>query len=229
MIEKQKNSLVVKDSGKKDPLILLMADLEERKVLDLVHERIESGVDPLLIIDQCHKGMAVAGKRYEEGLYFISGLIMAGEIMRQVGKIVLPLIETRKTESNSGNSILLGTAEGDIHFIGKDIFKVLARCNGFSVYDLGVDIPPARFLEAVLEIKPDIVGISCLITRAFEAMRETIHLLRNEVPPAQAPRAYIIGGLLDEQVFQYIGADYWTDDAMKGVRLCQRIMEKGTA
>jgi methanogenic corrinoid protein MtbC1 len=210
---------------KKDELTSLMADLKEEALLARVHEQIEAGVDPLVIIDRCHKGMAEVGERYEKGSYFISGLIMAGEIMRQVGTILLPLLETGMTESESGNTILLGTAEGDIHFIGKDIFKVLARCNGFTVQDLGVDVPPEKFLAAVHESKPDIVGISCLIIRAYDAMRKTIDLLRENPPANGAPRAYIIGGMLDEQAFRFIGADYWTNDAMKGVRLCQKIME----
>lgn len=209
----------------KDELIRLMADLKEEALLACVHERLDAGIDPLEIIDRCHKGMAEVGERYEQGIYFISGLIMAGEIMRQVGTILLPLLETNKvTEPESDKTILLGTAEGDIHFIGKDIFKVLARCNGFTVQDLGVDVSPKKFLAATREIKPDIVGISCLIIRSYDAMRRTITLLRENIPPDLAPKAYIVGGLLDEQVFRHIGADYWTDDAMKGVRICQKIM-----
>ena len=209
---------------RQDRLIDLMADLQEESVLEFVHGQINAGLDPLVIIDRCQKGMAKVGERYEKGSYFISGLIMAGEIMRQVGTILLPLLERGMPESGSGNTILLGTAEGDIHFIGKDIFKVLARCNGFTVRDLGVDVPPEKFLTAVHESKPDIVGISCLITKSYDAMRKTIMLLRENTPPHLAPRAYVVGGLLDEQAFKYTGADYWTNDAMRGVRLCQKIM-----
>jgi len=213
------------ETDRPDELISSMADLRESDVLALVGKRVSDGFDPMEILDLCHKGMALVGKRYEEGRYFISGLIMAGEIMRQVGSLVLPLIESRTQGADSGGSILLGTAEGDIHFIGKEIFMTLARCNGFAVHDLGVDVPPARFLAAARELRPDIIGISCLITRSYDAMKETIALLRESLPTDQSPRAYIIGGVLDEQVFNYIEADFWTDDAMKGVRMCQRIME----
>jgi len=206
-------------------LTALMAELQEEVVLDLVRQCLADGVDPLVIIDLCHKGMIQVGEYYEQGRYFISGLIMAGEIMRQVGQLVFPLIEGKITEGDSG-SIVLGTVEGDIHFVGKDIFKFLVRVNGFTVHDLGVDVPPSQFLAAIHEFKPNIVGLSCLISAVYKSMRETIALLRENTPRDMAPHAYIIGGRVDELVCKDVGADYWTNDGMKGVRLCQKIMGK---
>jgi methanogenic corrinoid protein MtbC1 len=204
-------------------LSTLVAELQEEVVFDLVRQYLADGVEPLVIIDLCHKGMVQVGEYYEQGRYYIAGLIMAGEIMRQVGQLVFPLLESKITKGDAG-SIVLGTAEGDIHFIGKDIFKVLVRVHGFTVHDLGVDVPPSKFLAAIHEFKPNIVGISCLITAAFKTMRETVAFMKENIPPALAPRAYLIGGLVNEFVRKDAGADYWTNDAMKGVRLCQRIM-----
>jgi methanogenic corrinoid protein MtbC1 len=206
-----------------EKLITLMAELKEEAVLDLVRQHMADGIDPLVIIDLCHKGMIQVGERYEQQIYFISGLIMAGEIMRQVSQLVLPLIESKITNGDSG-SIVLGTVEGDIHFIGKDIFKVLVRGYGFTVHDLGVDVPPSKFLAVIHEFKPDIVGLSCLISGVFKTMGETIALLKENIPEDLSPRAYIIGGRVDELVCKDVGADYWTNDGMKGVRLCQKIM-----
>jgi methanogenic corrinoid protein MtbC1 len=205
-------------------LSTLMAELQEEAVLDLVQQHIADGVDPMTIIDLCHKGMIQVGEYYEQGRYFIAGLIMAGEIMHQVGQQVFPLLESRIMNENIG-SIVLGTVEGDIHFIGKDIFKELVRAHGFAVHDLGVDVPPSRFLAAIHEFKPDIVGLSCLITAAYRSMQETIALLKENIPEKLAPRAYLIGGRVDEFLCKELGADYWIDDAMKGVRLCKQIME----
>ncbi len=212
-------------TDKHEDLINLVAELKEDTVLELVRQYIAGGIPPLEIIDICHKGMVQVGECYEKGIYFISGLIMAGEIMRKVGELVLPLIESKITNGNSGN-IVLGTVEGDIHFIGKDIFKVLVRGYGFTVHDLGVDVPPSKFLSAVNEFRPDIVGLSCLISGALKAMRETIALLKGSIPQALSPRAYIIGGRVDELLCKDVGADEWTNDGMKGVRLCQEIMGK---
>jgi methanogenic corrinoid protein MtbC1 len=200
-----------------------MAELQEEAVLERVRQCLAEGVDPLTIIDLCHQGMVRVGEYYEQGRYFISGLIMAGEIMGQVGQMVFPLLESKTTHRDAG-SIVLGTVEGDIHFIGKDIFKVLVRAHGFSVHDLGVDVPPLQFLAAIHKFKPTIVAFSCLITAAYKPMRETIALLRENTPPALTPRAYIIGGQVNESVSKDVGADYWADDGMKGVRFCQKIM-----
>jgi methanogenic corrinoid protein MtbC1 len=205
-------------------LSTLMAELQEEAILDLVQQHIADGVDPLTIIDLCHKGMIKVGEYYEQGRYFIAGLIMAGEIMRQVGQLVFPLLVSRVTNGDIG-SIVLGTVEGDIHFIGKDIFKELVRVYGFTVHDLGVDVPPSKFLAAIHEFKPDIVGLSCLITAAYKSMQETIVLLKENTPQELAPRAYLIGGRVSEFLCNELGADYWANDAMKGVRLCEQIME----
>lgn len=205
-------------------LSTLMAELQEEAVLDLVQKHIADGVDPLTIIDLCHKGMIQVGEYYEQGRYFIAGLIMAGEIMHQVGQLVFPLLEGKVMNGNIG-SIVLGTVEGDIHFIGKDIFKELVRVHGFAVHDIGVDVPPSKFLEAIREFKPDIVGLSCLITAAYKSMQEIIALLKENTPEELAPRAYLIGGRVNDFLCKEVGADYWTNDAMNGVRLCQQIME----
>jgi methanogenic corrinoid protein MtbC1 len=211
-------------NDKKKQLSTLMADLQEEALLELVSQQITDGVDSLEIINQCHKGMTRVGERYEQGEYFISGLIMAGEIMHQVGQRIFPLFKNRATNGDAGR-IILGTVEGDIHFIGKDIFKVLIRGYGFTVHDLGVDVPPNKFLSAIHEFKPDIVGLSCLISAAFKTMQKTIAYLKENTPQTMAPRAYIIGGRVDALVAKNSGASYWTDDAMKGVQLCLEIMK----
>lgn len=204
-------------------LSALMAELQEEAVLNLVRQCLADGVDPLVIIDLCHKGMIQVGEYYEQGRYFISGLIMAGEIMHQVGQLVFPLLASRITNGDSG-TIVLGTVEGDIHFVGKDIFKFLVRVHGFTVHDLGVDVPPSQFLAAIHEFKPNIVGLSCLISTVFTSLRDTIAFLKKNIPQYMAPHAYVIGGRVDEIVCKDVEADYWTNDGMKGVRLCQKIM-----
>lgn len=193
--------------------------------LELVQECLTNNVPPLTILDLCHKGMIEAGKLYDQGTYFVSALIMAGEIMRRVGELVLPFVEGKSENTNAG-TILLGTTEGDIHFIGKDIFKTLAQGYGFIVHDLGVDVPMGSFLSAIQELKPDIVGMSCLITAALDPMTSAIEYLRKNVPSAASPRAYIIGGHVNDAICKRVGADYWVVDAMAGVHLCQKLTER---
>ena len=104
---------------------------------------------------------------------------------------------------------------------------MLLSCYGFSVVDLGVDVPPEKFAKKAIEIKPDIVGLSGLITASFETMKETVQELRKKARDGGVSFPIIIGGgMIDEQVSQYVGADYWVPDAMSGVRLCQKLMEE---
>jgi methanogenic corrinoid protein MtbC1 len=204
----------------------LIADLEEDAVLELVQQRLDSGGDPLQIINECNEGMRTVGQRYEQGEYYVAGLIMSGEIFREVVELVQPLIEQQSEEVASGH-VLVGTVSGDIHDIGKNIFGMLLSCHGFEVTDLGVDVQPEIFAAKVVETKPDIVGLSGLITASFESMKATAAALRTQAELHKLSMPIIIGGgMIDEQICKYVGADYWVSDAMAGVRLCEALLNK---
>lgn len=210
----------------RDQLIRLLADLEEEAVLELVRQRITSSDDPLRIIEDCNEGMRQVGERYERGEFFVSGLIMSGEIFREVVELVQPLLESRADDQSSG-CILVGTVAGDIHDIGKNMAGMLLACYGFTVIDLGVDVPPAEFAAKAIEVKPDVVGLSGLITASFDAMKTTVAVLHAEAAREQVSFPIVIGGgMIDEQVCRYVGADYWVANAMDGVRLCQRLIRE---
>jgi methylmalonyl-CoA mutase cobalamin-binding domain/chain len=207
-------------------LARLVADLEEDAVLTLVEQRIKAGDDPLKIIAECNEGMREVGMRYEKGEYFVAGLIMSGEIFREVVEQVQPLLE-KQAEGRLSGRVLVGTVSGDIHDIGKNMFGMLLSCHGFEVIDLGVDVPPAVFAAKAVEAEPDMVGLSGLITASFEMMKETVTALRNEAREHELSFPIIIGGgMIDDQIRQYVGADYWMPDAMAGVRLCEELLRK---
>ena len=213
-------------SDKHALLINNLLELEENTVLALARERLAAGDDPFEIIEDAQHGMRLVGERYEQGEYYISSMMMAGEIFREVMEIVGPILEQRTTGNESGH-ILLGTVQGDIHDIGKNIFKIMVRSHGFTVTDLGVDVPPAQFAEEALRIKPDIIGLSGLLTLAYESMKETIRNIRKLDDPSVAKTPLIIGGgAVTAMVCSFVGADYWAVDAMVGVRLCEQIMDE---
>ena len=204
-------------------LIDLCVELEERACLDRVQALLASGEDPMAIVEACESGMHQVGERYAEGEYFISGLIMAGEIFREVLALVQPSMETLRRGQARGR-ILLGTAQGDIHDIGKSIVSVALRSHGFTADDIGVNVAPQAFAERALELRPDIVGLSGLLTTSYDSMRETVEILKAEVSPRYRPLPVIIGGgTLSEDVRRYVGADYCVRDALAGVRICERI------
>jgi len=139
-------------------------------------------------------------------------------------RLIQPLM-VKKTEIKSSGRVMMGTVSGDIHDIGKNMAGMLLSCYGFKVIDLGVDVLPAEFAAKAVEVKPDIVGLSGLITASFGMMKQTISALRTEAENHQLTFPIIIGGgMIDEQVCRYVGADYWSKDAMAGVRLCQSLM-----
>jgi methanogenic corrinoid protein MtbC1 len=201
-------------------LIAAIADLQEETTLALVRQRLAAGDDPLLIMEDCKEGMRQVGVRYERNEYFLAGLIMAGEIFRQVMELLQPVVE-RQVSGQASGRILLGTVEGDIHDLGKNIVNMLLSCHRFVVHDLGVDVSPTTFAEQAAQVQPHLVGLSGLLTNAYDAMRETIALLR-----ARGYQGPIIigGGQLSEKVCHYVGADQWTTDAVTGVELCQRLI-----
>ncbi len=208
------------DTDTSATLIAAISDLQEETALELVRRRLAAGDDPLLIIEACQEGMRQVGLRYERREYYLAGLIMAGEIFSQVTELLRPVFERRISARASG-SILVGTVKGDIHDLGKNIVTTLLGCHHFVVNDLGVDVSPSTFGQQAAQMQPDIVGLSGLLTSAYDTMRETVTLLRGQ--GYEGP-IIIGGGQISEEVCQYVGADYWTTDGVAGVELCTRLI-----
>lgn len=123
--------------------------------------------------------------------------------------------------------MVLGTVQGDIHDIGKNLVQALFRCEGFEVLDLGVDVPPAEFVRQVRATRPEVVGLSAFLTTGYDAMRETVRQIRETIPVDEQPAVIILGGgLMSEPVCRCSGADLWTRDGLEGVRMCQAAVRR---
>lgn len=208
--------------NKQSDLVNAIADLDEEAVFSLVREKLVEGDDPGHIITGCQEGMRRVGERYEKQQYYLSGLIMAGEIFREVMELIRPAITSHRSDEIIGK-VLLGTVKDDIHDLGKNIVYMLLRSQKITVYDIGVDVPPEEFLYRARELKPDIIGISALVTSAYDSLRETINVLRKgglTVP------IVIGGGLLTKEICQFAGADYWVRDAVDGLELCEHLLNE---
>ena len=209
-------------------LVENLVDLEENTVLALAREWLAEGGDPLEIIEAAQEAMRQVGRRYEQRQYYISGMMMAGEIFREVMELVEPVLAVNLRGSESGH-ILLGTVQGDIHDIGKNIFNTLLRCHGFTVTDLGVDTRPSRFLEEALRIKPDIIALSGLLTISYDSMKTTVQQVRHHPDQGLDAVPIIIGGgTVNAMVCSFVGAEYWASDAMVGIHLCKQILSERT-
>lgn len=192
-----------------------IVELEEDKVLKLVKEKLDSGEDPIKILEALRLGMSEIGKGSGDTI-FLTDLIMAGEIFNEAMEILMPKLVSGSTK-NLGK-VVIGTVEGDIHNIGKDIAINFLKAEGFDVIDLGVDVPPQKFIDAIKEHNPPVVGMSGLLTLSIEPMKKAIEgivaaNLRDKVK-------VIIGGeRTDEEVRKHVGADAWVNDAIDGVKI----------
>ncbi len=203
-----------------DKLINLIADLKEEEALAVVKEKISEGIDPLFLLDDTRKAMEIVGKRFESGEYFLPDLIMAGEIIGEISKIVKPHIQKEKTETKKGK-VLIGTVAGDIHDIGKDIVVFMLDVNGYEVVDLGIDVPVDTFVSKIREVKSPVVGLSGFLTLAFDSMKKTVEAIE-KAGLRQGVKIMIGGGQIDEEVRKYVKADAYGKDAIAAVTLCRQ-------
>ena len=202
-----------------------VAALDDKSARRLVQEALVRGETTDAIVQATKNGLQVVGERYERQEIFLSGLIMAGEIFRGVMDLVLPDWEDETPSDGGSGRVLLGTVAGDIHDLGKNMASLTFRAFGFAVEDLGVNVPPEDFVEGARRFKPDIIGMSGLLTLAFDSMQETVRILRSHADEIGTPLIVIGGSTIDEHVAAWVGADHWTNDAMEGVRICQRLLE----
>jgi len=148
-------------------LVNAIADMREQEALELVKEMVEGGSDPMAILDATREAMDIIGQRFEEETYFLPELILAGVMLSQITEMVKPQL-TKAPDVKHEGKVLIGTVEGDIHDIGKDIVVFMLDVNGFDVLDLGVDVPAQKFVEATKDFQPQVVGLSGFLTLAYE-------------------------------------------------------------
>ena len=203
--------------------IQILADLKEQEALNMVKRRLEAGEDPLRILEDVRAAMEIVGNRFANNEYFISDLMYAGEILKEITEIIKPKLAKEKERRRIGKAII-GTVAGDIHDIGKNIVVFMLEVNGFEVYDLGVDVPPEKFVEKIKETGAKIVGLSGFLTLAFDSMKKTVEAiekagLRDKV------KIMIGGGQVTEEVRKYVGADAYGRNAMDAVALAKKWVE----
>lgn len=210
-------------SGELTRIRNLLGDLEEGPFLTLVEERLAAMDDPMAVVDACRDGMEIVGKRFADQEYFVSDLIVSAELFNSAMKILAPKLPAEK-DGGSKTKVVVGTVQGDIHDIGKNIVVAMLRCNGFEVYDVGIDVPPKVFVDKVKETGATIVGLSGLLTVAFGSMEEVIKAL-DEAGLKDKVKVMIGGGMIDDFVRAKVGADAWGRDAMEAVRLTKSFSE----
>jgi methanogenic corrinoid protein MtbC1 len=204
-------------------LKMALAELEEQKVLEEVRKQLDAGVDPTEILAECQAGMVEVGERFQNQKYYVSDLMMSGEIFKGVTELLGPAL-VASAGDKKGETVIVGTVQGDIHDIGKDLVVGMLQASGYDVVDLGVDVAPATFVEKIRETKAKVLALSGLLTLAFDGMKETVEVLERE-GLRNSVHVMIGGGPVNESIKTYTGADAWGDDAMAAVRYCKQWLE----
>ena len=202
-----------------EDLVTAIADLHEEDALRIAKERLDTGDDPLKILGDSRKAMEIVGKRFESKEYFIPDLVYSGEILQEIAEMVKPKLD-KVVEIERLGKVIIGTVAGDIHDIGKNIVTFMLDISGFEVHDLGVDVPAQKFIEKIEETKAEIVGLSGFLTLAFDAMKETIDVIR-DAGLRDKVKIMIGGGQINDEIRKYTGADAYRPDAMSAVSLAK--------
>jgi 5-methyltetrahydrofolate--homocysteine methyltransferase len=196
------------------------------KVKEYVNLALEEGDQPRAIIDNgLLAGMAVVGRLFKAGDMFIPEVMRSAQTMANAMTILEPLIVGGATGTVKAK-VLIGTVKADLHNIGKDLVSMMLRSSGFEVKDIGVDVPKEEFLAAAMEYKPDIVGLSALLTTTMPAMRDTVAYLN--AGEARGTYKIIVGGApVTGEFADEIGADGYAPDAGSTVDVVERLLGVG--
>jgi len=202
-----------------------LAELENsRKIKELVNEALGQGIPVVEIVEKgLRKGLESVGRKYEENQYFLSELLFAATLMNEAFEILEPHLKPEKIEKKG--AIVLGTVRGDIHDIGKNIFKMFAQATGFQVHDLGVDVEPETFVKKLKETGAEILGLSALLTTTTWEMKTVIDQL-NQVGIRGKVKVLLGGNAVTKDFAREIGADEAALNAVEGIEICKKWIVK---
>ena len=198
-----------------------VAAMREDQARELTRSHLAAGTPPLEIFGAYQEALEEIGRRYEQQTYFLPELILAGEMMKTAAAILTPLSgDLQAGGPKKLGKVVLATVQGDIHDIGKNIVAMMMDIHGLEVRDLGVDAPAERIVAEAKAFGARIIGLSGLLTLAFDPMKQVVEKL--EAEGLRDRIKVIIGGAqVDEQVREYVGADAFAADAMSGVAACK--------
>ncbi len=201
-------------------------EFDVNSVKKLVREALDSGCDVNDVIENSlRRAMKIVGDKFEKGEFFLPELVMAGDLFKEVmDEVLMPVIEKESKGARVGR-VVIGTVKGDLHDIGKNLVATMLRVNGFEVIDLGVDVPPERFVEAVEKYNPDILGMSALLTTTMLEMKNVIDALKS-AGLRDKVKVIVGGAAVDEKYAEEIGADAYAENAVEAVRKCLELVGK---
>jgi methanogenic corrinoid protein MtbC1 len=198
-----------------------IASLDGEQTTAVVAEELAAGRDPMELIDDARLGLQAVGDKFDAGEYYLVELVRAAQVFQEAAELINPALQARYGSGESRGKVLLGTVAGDIHDLGKSIVKVLLECRGVEVMDLGVDVPPDQFIAAVREFRPQIVGMSALLTAAIPQFKTTIQAMQ-AAGVCDGVKTMVGGGTVIDLDASVVMADHVALDANEGV---ERMLE----
>jgi 5-methyltetrahydrofolate--homocysteine methyltransferase len=206
-----------------DQLRAAFLGMKRQEAMDLVKTEIDRGADPLAILRVCRKAMEEVGKRFESGQFFLSELIYSGEVFKGINTLLEPALKSNRAADKTEGVVVFGTPQGDIHDLGKNIVITMMKAHGFTVHDLGVDVPPQKFIAELKRTGAPILAMSALITPTFKSMKEITSMLEQE---GMREKTFVIigGAVTSEFVQKEVAADAQTLDPTEAIRLCRSFM-----
>ncbi|RLE54880.1 MAG: cobalamin-binding protein [Thermoprotei archaeon] len=196
---------------------------DEEEALKVTKELLERGIDPKLIIERAlEPAMKIVGEKFEREEYFIPEVMLAAEVFKKVMEFLKPHLGQEVGEKSKGR-VVIGTVRGDIHELGKNLVATMLSVAGFEVIDLGVDVSPEKFIEAVEKYRPDVLGLSALMTTTMIEQKVVIEELKRR--GLRDKVKVIVGGApVTEEWAREIGADGYAANAYEAVRLVKKLL-----
>jgi len=195
--------------------------------VDEVKSRVEMAlaekIPPFKIVQSMRQGLSTAGRKYEEGEYFLSELIMSGIMAQELSKMLRPYLQSSRDQVLG--KVVIGTVKGDLHDIGKNLVSIMLSSAGFEIIDLGVDVSAEKFVGAVEKENPNIVAMSCLLTIAMDEMKRTIDELA-EAEQRRKVKVLVGGRPITLDFAREIGADGYGSDAVEAVKAAMGALRK---
>jgi 5-methyltetrahydrofolate--homocysteine methyltransferase len=208
--------------AQEDRLVEAIAQVREAEIKTLVSDRIAAGVPAAEILAECNRGMIELGNRFAVGTCFIPELMYGGMIMKMVMAQLAPLIEKGHQRQSAG-TVVMGSVQHDVHDIGKDLVVMMLRGVGFEVVDLGVDVSPGRFVEAIQKHRPLVVGMSVLLTTCFKSVSATVEAIR-AAGLREGLKLMVGGAAASELLSRSVGCDFYGKTAVDGAQYANSLV-----
>jgi len=204
-------------------LITAIVEGETEQAVDLTRQALAAGIEPMAIIDQgLIPGMDIVGEKFSSGEFFLPNLIISANGMQEAMTLLEPELKARQQERKSAGKVVIGTVHGDIHEIGKSLVATMLSANGFEVFDLGVDVPVATFIEKIRETDADLLGLSALLTTTMVVQREIIEALK-QAGMRERVKVMVGGAPVTRSWAEQIGADGYAEDAIGAVAMAKQL------